>query len=577
MVAQRKRPRRQFAPKPAHNRAILIESGRATTPEQLEHMNEDDQPRFREVISSSESATSSDDKEDETTQKRVKMVHESPLSVPKWSNPDPYTVLPPPGTQTAAKKDIVQLIRKAKMEAASKEQGNNAVTTNQDFISFDTGEKVQEVIDVPEENLSECEAPIVLDDMESSDEEDLPSPKVKVTSTKHEKRPSIKCPLTEEWTPKGGNPTPWYTGETADVTDPGARLHMEICDFYEYVRPHHYEETAREGLIRRVRDAIRHSSVEGSHNAEVKSFGSFAAGLYLPTADMDLVALSAEYRHAGCRMLCQSSTSMRKVANQLKMQRVALSGVTVIAKAKVPILKFKDSVTGIRVDVSFENSSGIHANETFLEWKRLYPTMPILVVLIKQMLAMRGLNEVFTGGVGGFTVTCLVVSLLQLMPAVQSGNMDPRMHLSDVLLEFLELYGVKFDIRCVGIRFDPPGYYNKLESPDHPPGQNPGRLSIIDPNNRFNDISGGSRRINDVLNCFREAVMTLRDRLHKIAVGEADRGSILGCIFGGDYSSYQAQRDRSYRLHQGNYVTPHTAPPSIIGKRRYIGPPRQGR
>jgi non-canonical poly(A) RNA polymerase PAPD5/7 len=56
-------------------------------------------------------------------------------SVPKWSNPDPYTVLPPP-SETGKKKDFVQLIRKAKIQAAEKSPTSNAVTANDDFISF---------------------------------------------------------------------------------------------------------------------------------------------------------------------------------------------------------------------------------------------------------------------------------------------------------------------------------------------------------------------------------------------------------------------------------------------------------
>jgi non-canonical poly(A) RNA polymerase PAPD5/7 len=38
-------------------------------------------------------------------------------SVPKWSNPDPYTALPPPGASQSKKKDVVQLIRKSRVQA----------------------------------------------------------------------------------------------------------------------------------------------------------------------------------------------------------------------------------------------------------------------------------------------------------------------------------------------------------------------------------------------------------------------------------------------------------------------------
>lgn len=57
-------------------------------------------------------------------------------SVPKWSNPDPYTVLPPPEETTGKKTDFVKLIRKAKNQLAEKGAGHNAVAANDDFISF---------------------------------------------------------------------------------------------------------------------------------------------------------------------------------------------------------------------------------------------------------------------------------------------------------------------------------------------------------------------------------------------------------------------------------------------------------
>jgi non-canonical poly(A) RNA polymerase PAPD5/7 len=58
---------------------------------------------------------------------------------PKWSNPDPYTVLPPPDDSQAKKTDVVKLIRKARIAASVPAPlvPTDAVTSNQDFISFD--------------------------------------------------------------------------------------------------------------------------------------------------------------------------------------------------------------------------------------------------------------------------------------------------------------------------------------------------------------------------------------------------------------------------------------------------------
>ena len=57
-------------------------------------------------------------------------------NVPKWSNPDPYTVLPPLDEAQRKKKDVVKLIRKARNTTEEKTAEKNQVAANDDFISF---------------------------------------------------------------------------------------------------------------------------------------------------------------------------------------------------------------------------------------------------------------------------------------------------------------------------------------------------------------------------------------------------------------------------------------------------------
>lgn len=83
----------------------------------------------------------SSDDEDDASHPRKKRILETgtaaPVSVLKWSNPDPYTVLPPPDESRAKKVDVVKLIRKARIEAnQTKPAEEDAVVSNEDFISF---------------------------------------------------------------------------------------------------------------------------------------------------------------------------------------------------------------------------------------------------------------------------------------------------------------------------------------------------------------------------------------------------------------------------------------------------------
>jgi len=239
------------------------------------------------------------------------------------------------------------------------------------------------------------------------------------------------------------------------------RLHKEIMDFYYHVKPTEFEDSVRSDLVSKL-----HASVKLRWNdANIYPFGSFVAGLYLPTADMDLVFVSDGYM-SGKLPIYNSKRTLWKFHDYLISQGIPVTGsVEVIAKAKVPLVKYVDRKTRLKVDVSFENDTGLTANKTFKDWKAQYPAMPILVTVIKQFLAMRGLNEPVNGGIGGFSVTCLVTSLLQLLPQVQSGNMVAEHHLGEILMEFLDLYGNEFNAVTTAIQFDPPGYVPKVRYP----------------------------------------------------------------------------------------------------------------
>lgn len=57
-----------------------------------------------------------------------------------------------------------------------------------------------------------------------------------------------------------------------------------------------------------------------------------------------------------------------------------------------------------------EQKSNFHL--LFLPQK--YPVLPYLVLVLKQFLLQRDLNEVFTGGIGSYSLFLMAVSFLQV-------------------------------------------------------------------------------------------------------------------------------------------------------------------
>ena len=251
------------------------------------------QARFATVDSSSDEdggdkkldslAQSSDLEEGEAPRKRVKtgisMVAEPAVS--KWSNPDPYTSLPPPETLGAPKKDIVEVIRKAKIEPLPRADSTNAVKDNDDFISFnfddnlpdaqisDDGDSANGIkpphsapavpenltrsemangkhmpsgnnFSIPPQASAQLTKPFAANTMNDSIGAPLPPPSglimptyeelaaqyagdVKGKKRKRDMQSRSQGEITEEWQANATNPTPWCTVDHSHTANVGLR------------------------------------------------------------------------------------------------------------------------------------------------------------------------------------------------------------------------------------------------------------------------------------------------------------------------------------------------------------------
>lgn len=86
--------------------------------------------------------------------------------------------------------------------------------------------------------------------------------------------------------------------------------------------------------------------------------------------------------------------------------------------------------------------------------------------------------------------------------------------------------------------------------------KNPDRLSIIDPNNPENDISGGSKNTPAIMREFSLAFDALQRRMVEIArlpVNERRGQSVLSIVLEGDYSTYRNQREYLRELYAREY------------------------
>ncbi|KAJ3860451.1 hypothetical protein EV359DRAFT_75161 [Lentinula novae-zelandiae] len=301
----------------------------------------------------------------------------------------------------------------------------------------------------------------------------------------------------------GNRKLPWLDGlDLFGCHNVAELLHKEVEAFTKWISPSPVEDEIRSLLVQQIKSAITSRYLD----ADVYPFGSYATKLYLPTGDIDLVVMSETMR------ITDKHVVLRSLAEVIKRNGIA-SNVSIIAKAKVPIIKFVTTHGHIPVDVSINQGNGTVGADVVNGFLRDMSTstkvlqsnlegsiaLRALVMITKMFLSQRSMNEVYTGGLGSYSIVSLVISFLQMHPKIRRGEIDADQSLGVLLIEFFELYGSFFNYENVGISVRDGGtYFNKRQRGWYNDTSNykgkggASSLSIEDPIDISNDISSGS-------------------------------------------------------------------------------------
>ncbi|KAK6294367.1 hypothetical protein J4Q44_G00351970 [Coregonus suidteri] len=295
------------------------------------------------------------------------------------------------------------------------------------------------------------------------------------------------------------------------------QLHEEINDFYKYMSPRAEEERMRMEVVDRIERVIK----DLWPTADVQVFGSFSTGLYLPTSDIDLVVFG-NWENLPLWTL-EEALRKKNVTDE--------NSIKVLDKATVPIIKLTDFRTEVKVDISFNVKNGVKAALLIKDYKKKYPVLPKLVLVLKQFLLQRDLNEVFTGGIGSYSLFLMAVSFLQLH--YREDACSPNANVGVLLIEFFELYGRHFNYLKTGIRIKDGGsYVAKDEVQKSTDLYRPSMLFIEDPLAPDNDVGRSSYGVLQVKQAFDYAYAVLNHAVSPIAkcYPNNESESILGRI-----------------------------------------------
>ncbi|XP_058162494.1 terminal nucleotidyltransferase 4A isoform X2 [Dasypus novemcinctus] len=302
--------------------------------------------------------------------------------------------------------------------------------------------------------------------------------------------------------------TPWKSR----AYSPGIQgLHEEIIDFYNFMSPCPEEAAMRREVVKRIETVIK----DLWPTADVQIFGSFSTGLYLPTSDIDLVVFGKWERPP--LQLLEQALRKHSVAEPCSIK--------VLDKATVPIIKLTDQETEVRVDISFNMETGVRAAEFIKNCVKKYSLLPYLILVLKQFLLQRDLNEVFTGGISSYSLILMAISFLQLHPRIDARRADENLGM--LLVEFFELYGRNFNYLKTGIRIKEGGAYIAKEEimKAMTSGYRPSMLCIEDPLLPGNDVGRSSYGAMQVKQVFDYAYIVLSHAVSPLARSYPNRDS----------------------------------------------------
>lgn len=163
------------------------------------------------------------------------------------------------------------------------------------------------------------------------------------------------------------------------------------------------------------------------------------------------------------------------------------------------------SAVSLAVDISISSDgchSGLSAREYVLLAQRKSPQLRPLVLVLKQFLSERGLNETYTGGLSSYCVVLLAIYFLGL-----KENIPRLKNLGALLLRFFEFFGGEFNFKKLGIcvnRSGVGGNTFRLLCPPCP------CFVLEDPFQPGNNVARSSFALYKVIAAFEDAHLTLR-------------------------------------------------------------------
>jgi non-canonical poly(A) RNA polymerase PAPD5/7 len=142
---------------------------------------------------------------------------------------------------------------------------------------------------------------------------------------------------------------------------------------------------------------------------------------------------------------------------------VDVSSMKVIRNTTVPVIKLKtisESNFNVSLDISFEGHGhqGLEASKLNISLMHEYPSLRLIVLVLKQFLTRRGLCEAFTGGLSSYAILLMTARFLQEQSTKVSTDIGA------LLIGMLDFYGNHLQPAVMGISVASMCYFSRKDN-----------------------------------------------------------------------------------------------------------------
>ncbi|KAE9985468.1 hypothetical protein EG328_007460 [Venturia inaequalis] len=212
---------------------------------------------------------------------------------------------------------------------------------------------------------------------------------------------------------------PW-TKDIPDDLRGMARLDAEIWNFSEYIRP----TPAEQATFKAVTEDVQKCAKEYCPDYETEAYGSQSSGLALSTSDIDIRLYDKEHKFSREAPRAKSRNEIfahiKRLEHQFRFQNSDYIMVR-IRQARYPLLSMLHKKTGLDIQIVASNDTS-YSNNLIQQYLVDYPYLYANYALIRSLFEIRGLTDVYRGGLGSYSLIMMIMAVIKSKGVTVSGE-----------------------------------------------------------------------------------------------------------------------------------------------------------